>query len=53
MKYYITRKAKGFTAETVDETKSKKEADYLRKEYQISDSAANYYISNNPCTNWN
>ena len=51
MIYYINRTGNGY-AETVDETSSKLKAEYLRREYQISDSRGRYSVSTRPCSNW-
>ena len=38
--------------ETVDEFETWKEAKAMLAEYQISDRAATYYLSNRPCNAW-
>lgn len=49
--YYIQRE-EGKELETVDETKSIKEAHYLIGEYRLCDSYAYYYISKRACKAW-
>ena len=49
--YYIQRKD-GRQLETVDEFTTYKEARAMVQEYRLSDSAADYYISQKPCKAW-
>ncbi len=50
---YINRKDSNTgQRETVDETDSKKDAEYLLGEYQLSDSAGTYYKSCRACEGW-
>ena len=49
---YIQRKD-GKTLETVDQFETYKEARDMLKEYQMSDSSANYYLSSRACKEWN
>ena len=49
--YYIQRKD-GRDLETVDEFTTYKEARLMCQEYQFSDNAARYYISQKPCKAW-
>ena len=49
---YITRKSAG-SLETVDAFSTIKEARAMLKEYQLSDSSADYYISRRACKAWN
>jgi len=49
--YYIQRKD-GRELETVDEFTTHKEAREMMQEYQLGDSAADYYISQKPCKAW-
>lgn len=51
MTYYIQRKD-GKDLETVDEFETYKEAKAMVKEYRLSDSAADYYISSRCCKHW-
>lgn len=51
MAIYIQRKD-GRNIETVDEFKTRKEAMEMVKEYRLSDSSADYYISTRPCKAW-
>ena len=48
---YIQRKD-GKMLETVDEFETFKEAKTMVKEYRLSDSSAEYYISSRACKNW-
>ena len=48
---YINIKANGHV-ETVDEFSTKKEADEMVKEYNISDKANSYYISKRATKEW-
>lgn len=48
---YINIKANG-QVETVDEFSTKKEADEMVKEYNISDRANSYYISKRATKEW-
>lgn len=49
--YYIQRKD-GKELETVDEFETRKEAQAMVKEYRISDTSAQYYISSRCCKAW-
>jgi hypothetical protein len=50
---YIQRKDLQFgTLETVDQFETYKEAREMVKEYRLSDSSANFYISQRPCKDW-
>jgi hypothetical protein len=49
---YIQRKNNGYL-ETVDAFNTIKEARAMLKEYQLSDSSAEYYISRRACKAWN
>jgi hypothetical protein len=49
--YYINIKNNG-QVETVDEFSTKKEADEMVKEYNISDRANSYYISTRSTKEW-
>ena len=50
---YIQRKDYQFnTLETVDEFETYKEAISMLKEYRMSDTSAQYYISQRACNNW-
>lgn len=51
MTYYIQRKD-GKDLETVDEFETYKEAREMVKEYRLSDSSADYYISSRCCKHW-
>ena len=48
---YIQRRGDGYL-ETVDEFDTRKEADAMLSEYQLSDPSASYYISSRACGNW-
>jgi hypothetical protein len=48
---YIQRKD-GNGLETVDHFETYKEARLMLKEYQLSDSYANYYLSSRACKHW-
>ena len=48
---YIQRKD-GKMLETVDEFETFKEAKAMVKEYRLSDSSAEYYISSRACKEW-
>jgi hypothetical protein len=48
---YIQRR-QGRQLETVDECKTRSEANFLRSEYTLGDPDANYYISHRACKNW-
>lgn len=48
---YIQRKDARYL-ETVDEFETEKEAKEMLKEYQLSDSSAEYYISTKACKEW-
>ena len=54
--YYIQRvdvnDGHGRTLETVDEFLSRKEAQAMRKEYEIADSFGRYYVSTRACKAW-
>ena len=54
MKLYINRMSDSNRKikETVDETDNRSDANYLVKEYSISDPSGIYYCSNTPCRNW-
>jgi len=49
---YIQRKSARYI-ETVDACSSLKEARAMLKEYQLSDSSAEYYLSRRACKAWN
>ena len=49
--YYIQRKDKK-DLETVDQFDTRKEAREMVREYQISDTSAQYYISTRACKYW-
>jgi hypothetical protein len=49
---YIQRKSDGYL-ETVDAFDTIKEARAMVKEYQLSDSNAEYYLSRRACKAWN
>lgn len=48
---YVQRKD-GKDLETVDEFETWKEARETVKEYRISDTSAEYYLSSRPCKAW-
>lgn len=48
--YYIQRK--GDHLETVDEFETRKEARQMLREHQLSDPAAQHYISTRCCNAW-
>lgn len=48
---YIQRKGDGYL-ETVDEFETMKEAKEMVKEYRMSDTSADYYISQRACKAW-
>lgn len=48
---YIQRKDQ-YGLETVDQFDTSKEAKEMLKEYRLSDSSAEYYISQRPCKDW-
>lgn len=48
---YIQRKD-GRDLETVDEFQTRKEARAMLAEYRLSDSSAEFYISQRCCKNW-
>jgi hypothetical protein len=48
---YIQRRGQGYL-ETVDEFESYKEARQMVREYRLSDSSANYYLSSRACKAW-
>ena len=48
---YIQRKSAGYL-ETVDAFSTIKEAREMLKEYQLSDSSAEYYLSRRACKAW-
>lgn len=51
---YIQRKDTAFKSlETVDEFTTYKEAKEMLKEYRISDTSAEFYISSRACKDWN
>jgi len=50
MKYINRKDSNG--VETVDEFKTTKEAKDMLTEYQVSDTSAQYYISQRACGNW-
>ena len=53
MSHYITRKnTKPKFYETVDEFSTKEEAEYMLKEYKMSDPEGLYYTSALPCDDW-
>lgn len=49
---FIQRKD-GRTLETVDQFETYKEARDMIKEYRLSDSSADYYLSSRACKGWN
>jgi hypothetical protein len=49
---YIQRKSAGYL-ETIDAFDNIKEARAMLKEYRLSDSSAEYYISRRACKAWN
>lgn len=49
--FYIQRKD-GRELETVDQFATRKEARAMLREYQISASSVQYYISSRSCKNW-
>ena len=52
MATYIQRFDGEASLETVDEFDTYKEARLMLKEYQMSDSSANYYTSSRACKEW-
>jgi hypothetical protein len=42
----------GKNRETVDQFESRREAQKMLREYQISDPSANYYLSSRACKGW-
>jgi hypothetical protein len=48
---YIQRKGQGIL-ETVDQFETHKEARQMVREYRLSDSSANYYLSSRACRAW-
>lgn len=50
MKYIQRKDSNGL--ETVDEFETYKEARQMLKEYRISDTSAEYYISSRCCKHW-
>ncbi len=49
---YIQRKSAGYL-ETVDAFDTMKDARAMLKEYRLSDSSAEYYLSRRACKAWN
>lgn len=48
---YIQRKDQ-YNLETIDEFNTYKEASAMLKEYQLSDTSAQYYLSARACKGW-